>query len=69
VAENDQQAEYSISVTLNKKSVHITQEILLINGIEVIKIIDGEGEVKACLKSLSLCCMKYFYPSLTLSQG
>ncbi|MFM5981434.1 MAG: AAA family ATPase [Sphaerospermopsis kisseleviana] len=46
VAENDQQAEYSVSVTLNKKSVYITNEILLINGIEVIKIIHGEGEVR-----------------------
>jgi predicted ATPase len=46
MAENDQQAEYSISVTLNKTSVSITNEILLINGIEVIKIIHGEGEVR-----------------------
>jgi predicted ATPase len=46
VKDDEQQAEYSVSVTSNKKNVQINNENLRINSTEVIKIINGEGEVR-----------------------
>ncbi|BAY65750.1 ATPase-like protein [Calothrix brevissima NIES-22] len=45
VEDDEHKAEYTVSIAANKKNVQITQEKLLINGNEVIKIINGEGEV------------------------
>ncbi|MEA5616997.1 AAA family ATPase [Cronbergia sp. UHCC 0137] len=46
VVENDgDQAQYSVCVASNKKKNWIASETLIVNGTEVIKIINGKGEV------------------------
>ncbi|ABA23168.1 ATPase-like protein [Trichormus variabilis ATCC 29413] len=46
VEDDGQKAEYSVSITSNKKHIQIASENLKVNGNEVIKIINGEGEVR-----------------------
>lgn len=45
VEDSEKKAEYSISITVNKKSTLIACENLQVDGIEVIDIINGEGKV------------------------
>lgn len=45
VEDEDRRAEYSVSVTLNKKNTLIARENLKVGKTKVIKVIKGEGEV------------------------